>query len=75
MELEKGGEYVQSTLYGILKVLIKNVKVKKIYFCWIKDIILPSMIDTTKDWKYGKKYWDQDKTGHAYTKSGKTDLK
>lgn len=28
------------------------------------------MIKSTK-----KKYWDQDKIGHAYTTSGKTDLK
>lgn len=32
MEFEKGSEYVQSKLYGILKVLIKIVKVKKIDF-------------------------------------------
>lgn len=32
MEFEKGNEYVRSTLYGILKVLIKIVKVKKIDF-------------------------------------------
>lgn len=33
MELEKGGEYVQSTFYEILKVLNKIVDVKNIYFC------------------------------------------